>query len=272
MTRTNPDAVFAGSVPALYDAHLVPMIFEPYATDLVDRLAKRPSRRVLEVAAGTGALTRAMVAALPAATEVVATDLNPAMLEQAATRGTARPVAWRQADAMALPFDDAAFDAVVCQFGAMFFPDRGAAFAQIRRVLQPGGRFLFNVWDRLEDNEFAAAVTDALAALFPDDPPRFMARTPHGYHDPAQIARDLAAGGFAHPPAIATVAARSRAASSREVAVAYCQGTPMRGEIEARDPTGLERATEAAAAMIARRFGDGAVDGRIQALVVAADA
>src|SRR3954464_9469223 len=106
------------------------------------------------------------------------------MLDRAATVGTKRAVEWRQADAMQLPFEDAAFDAVVCQFGAMFFPEKTKAFSEVRRVLRPGGVFVFNVWDHIEENEFAATIMIALASVFPNDPPRFMARTPHGYCEP----------------------------------------------------------------------------------------
>ncbi|MFT3896562.1 MAG: methyltransferase domain-containing protein [Thermomonas sp.] len=268
---TDSDKVFAGSIPALYEQYLVPMIFAPYATDLARRMAERRPNRVLEIAAGTGVVTRALADAFPDA-EIVATDLNPAMLEQARATGTARPVDWRQADAMALPFDDAAFDAVVCQFGAMFFPDKPRAYAEARRVLRPGGAFLFNVWDAIAENDFADTVSRALEGMFPDDPPRFMARTPHGYHDVEAIARDLAVAGFGDAPRIETLAFRSRAASPREVAVAYCQGTPWRNEIEARDPSKLEAATAAAEVEIARRFGTGAIDGRIQAIAVEIEA
>jgi SAM-dependent methyltransferase len=190
------------------------------------------------------------------------------MLETAAAIGTARPVTWRQADAMQLPFDDGAFDAVVCQFGVMFFPDKAKAFAEARRVLGQGGTFIFNVWDRIEENDFANDIAAALAKLFPTDPPRFMARTPHGYHDKAVIGRDLASGGFTAPPKIETIAARSVAASPEIPAVAYCQGTPWRNEIEARGAPGLAAATEAATRALAARFGDGRVDGKIQAHVV----
>lgn len=262
------DVVFAGSIPQLYDEFLVPLIFEPYAADLAARLVSRPPGRVLEIAAGTGVVTRTMAKTLPEAFSIVATDLNQAMIDEAAARGTSRPVTWRQADAMSLPFVDAEFDVVVCQFGAMFFPDKPRAYAEVRRVLAPGGRFAFNVWDRIAENEFADAVTAALAALFPDDPPRFLERTPHGYHDPATIERDLAAGGFTAKPSIETVAARSRAAACERPAIAYCQGTPLRSEIEARGRARLEEATAAAAEAIARRFGRENVDGKIQAHVV----
>jgi SAM-dependent methyltransferase len=268
MSATPSDTVFEGSIPAVYEKHLVPLIFEPYAADLARRLGAPSLASVLEVAAGTGVVTRALAAALPPTVSIVATDLNPAMLEVAARRGITRPVRWQPADAMQLPFADASFDAVVCQFGVMFFPDKPGAFAEARRVLKPGGVFLFNVWDRIEDNEFADVVTRAVATLFPDDPPRFLARTPHGYSDPRAIERDLAAGGFAAAPRIESIEARSRAASPRVPAVAYCQGTPLRNEIEARDASRLVEATAAAEAAVAARFGSGAVDGRIRAYVV----
>jgi SAM-dependent methyltransferase len=190
------------------------------------------------------------------------------MLDRAAAAGISRPVEWRQADAMALPFADGTFDAVVCQFGVMFFPDRARFYAEARRVLAPGGVLAFNTWDRLSENEFEDEVTAAVAPLFPADPPRFLDRVPHGYHAPAVIARDLAGGGFTDTPAIVTVTARSRAASPRIPAVAICQGTPLRNEIEARDAGRLGEATDAAEAAVARRFGTGAIEGKLQARVV----
>lgn len=268
MSSPASDKVFAGSIPKLYDSHLVPLIFAPYASDLAERLRSRRIARLLEIAAGTGVVTRALAAALPESTAIVATDLNQAMLDQAARVGTKRAVEWRQADAMQLPFEDASFDAVVCQFGVMFFPDKPKAFAEARRVLRPGGLFLFNVWDSIAENEFADTVTTALGAFFPEDPPRFMVRTPHGYYDQRVIAADLAQGGFAAAPRFDTLAARSKAASARIAAIAYCQGTPFRNEIEARDATRLAAATDAAEEAIAARFGRGAVDGRIQAHIV----
>lgn len=262
------DTAFVGSVPQVYEQYLVPLIFEPYAADLALRAARQEPSRVLETAAGTGVVTRHLAKALPREVSIVATDLNQAMLDQAAAVGTDRPVEWRQADALRLPFPDGSFDAVVCQFGVMFFPDKARAFAEARRVLRPGGRFIFNVWDRIDHNDFADTVTRALGTLFPDDPPRFLARVPHGYHDPSVVARDLAQGGFTQPPQVVTLPARSRASSPRIPAVAYCQGTPLRGEIEARDPARLIESTDLAASAIAQRFGSDAVDGKIQAQIV----
>ncbi len=261
------DKQFAGSIPKLYDTYLVPLIFEPYASNLAQRLATT-SGRLLEIAAGTGVVTRALAATLPKSVQIVATDLNQAMLDHAATFDLGRPIEWRQADAMQLPFEDGTFDAVVCQFGVMFFPDKARAFSEARRVLRSGGVFLFSVWDRIEHNEFADAVTNALESVFPADPPRFLARTPHGYHDVSAVEQDLAKGGFTAPPRIETVAARSRAESARVPAIAYCEGTPLRSEIEARDAARLGEATDRATEAVAQRFGERAVDGKIQAHIV----
>ena len=267
MTHSQTDQVFGTSLPAIYDRYLVPLIFEHYAGDMANRLKSRSLTRILEVAAGTGVLTRAMASALPASVPIVATDRNAPMLTHAAAVGTSRPVEWRQADAMALPFDDSSFDVVVCQFGVMFFPDKRQAFAEAHRVLAPGGVFAFNVWDRIEENVFADIVTDALASVFPDDPPRFMARTPHGYHDRRAVERDLVAGGFDRTAEIVTLEATSRAPSFRDPAIAYCQGTPLRDEIVLRDARGLNRATDVAAEAVAERFGRGAVAAKMQAHV-----
>jgi SAM-dependent methyltransferase len=267
MSSSASDKAFVGSIAKVYAASLVPLLFESYATDIAARLARRPVSRVLELAAGTGVVTRALASSLPASTTIVATDLNQPMLDEAAAGDTVRPVEWRQADAQQLPFGDASFDAIVCQFGVMFFPDKTKAFAEARRVLEPGGVYIFSVWDRIEENECADIVTRALATMFPDDPPRFLARVPHGYYDRAVIERDLAAGGFATSEFM-TVPARSRADSPRLPAVAFCEGSPLRAEIEARTASGLDAATDRAASAIATRFGDGAIDTKMQAIVV----
>src|SRR4030067_149171 len=117
MGNPDTDKVFAGSIPKLYETYLVPLIFEPYATDLVNRLASRTLSRVLESAAGTGVVTRALASVLPERVSIVATDLNQAMLDQASAVGTRRPVEWPQGDAMRLPFADGTIDAVVCTLG-----------------------------------------------------------------------------------------------------------------------------------------------------------
>lgn len=262
------DKVFTGLIPRLYEKHLVSAIFEPYAAQLAGRLASRLLTRVLEIAAGTGVATRSLASVLPDNVSIVATDLNQPMLDQAAAIGTKHPVKRRQADAMQLPFEDGMFDAVVCQFGVMFFPEKSKAFSEARRVPRSGGVFIFSVCDRIEENEFADTVTTALESLLPKEPPRFLARTPDGYYDRSTIEGDLANGGFTASPQTSTVAARSRATSSLIPAVAYCQGRPLRNEIEARDASRPGEATNAAAEAIAQRFGQGAIDGKIQAHIV----
>lgn len=265
------DTVFSGSIPDLYNRLMVPLIFEPYAQDLARRAAQAYPDAVLETAAGTGVVTRSLAEALDGA-RIVATDLNQPMLDFARSHHPqADRVEWRQADALALPFDDRRFDVVLCQFGAMFFPDKLQGYREARRVLKPGGVYLLNVWDRIEENDFADVVTSALAERFSDDPPRFLARTPHGYHDTARIVSELRAAGFSdiHCDAVDAV---SKAETAQVPAIAYCHGTPLRNEIEARDPEGLEPATRLAEAALIRKFGAGPIEGRIRAYVFTAKA
>ena len=230
------DSDFSGSIAALYDRLLVPMLFRPYAEDLARRVAAAAPASILEIAAGTGIVTEAIGRAAPGAT-LIATDLNQAMLDVAAARIAAPRVSFRQADAMSLPFPDRSFDLVACQFGVMFFPDRVHAYREALRVLRPGGLFLFNSWDRIEANPASDVAARAVAALFPDDPPDFFARVPFGYHDKAAVEADLSAAGFARIEA-ETEAMRSRIGSAREAAVGLCQGSPLRSEIEARGGPG----------------------------------
>ena len=264
------DKVFAGSIPKFYDTLMVPLIFEAYAANMAELVATYSPDVVLETAAGSGAVTRALAPRLKADTRYVVTDLNQPMLDYAEARqGFDSRIEWRQADALALPFGSASFDVVCCQFGAMFFPNRVAGYAEARRVLRAGGKFVFSVWDRIEENAFADDVTNAVATVFPQDPPRFLARTPHGYHDVGRIREDLQLAGFTDIR-IETRAELSRSPTARDVATAYCQGTPLRGEIEARDAGLLQTATDRAARAITERHGEGVVIGKIQAHVIVA--
>ena len=267
MTTAGDDA-FTEAIAAQYERYLVPLIFEPYAANMAARVTSRSPQRVLEIAAGTGVVTRAMSATLARDVAVVATDLSQAMIDHAQTLGTERPVEWRQADVLALPFDDQEFDTVVCQFGVMFFPHKPTAFAEAHRVLRPGGAFIFNVWDRIEENEFADTVATAVAAMFPGDPPSFLSRTPYGYSDRSVIQRDLSAGGFLAHAQLTTIAERSRADSGKVPAIAFCLGTPLKNEIEARDPTRVATAVDVSTQALVARFGDGGLNSRMQACIV----
>ncbi len=267
---TQKDSAFVGSIPEIYDNYLVPLIFQAYADDLAERTVALSPKAVLETAAGTGVVTRALASRLAPDTRYTVTDLNQEMLDHATNKqGPDDRITWRQADALALPFDAASFDVVLCQFSAMFFPDKVAGYAEARRVLRPGGSFVFNVWDRIENNEFADVVTEAASLVFPNDPPRFLARTPHGYHDFEVIKAELSQAGFTKI-AINTLEETSTAPSSRHVAIAYCQGTPLRNEIESRDASLLDEVTDRATEAITAQFGSGPVSGKIRGHVVTA--
>jgi ubiquinone/menaquinone biosynthesis C-methylase UbiE len=204
-------------MPQAYDRWLAPSVFRPFAVDLARRAAKSAPGQLLEVAAGTGVLTHELIRAIPSA-RVTATDLNAAMVEFGSRRVPL--AAWRQADALRLPFDDWQFDLVICQFGVMFFPDRPAAFREMRRVLAPGGRLLFSTWGAVETHGFAAALVAALAHAFPGDAPMFVVAVPHGYCDLGRVAADLAAGGLncvsAEPPCASRVEKEEVAGDGRQ--------------------------------------------------------
>jgi ubiquinone/menaquinone biosynthesis C-methylase UbiE len=259
---------FTGSVPAAYERLMVPLVFQPYAEELARRAREYAPKRILETAAGTGAVTRALHAALPDA-EIVATDLNPPMLEMAAERVKSPNVRFQQADAQQLPFDDRSFDLVVCQFGAMFFPDRVRGHAEACRVLRDGGHYLLAIWDRIERSALTDVAQQVLIDSFPDDPPLFMREGPFSYHDPSRIESDLHEAGFGTVE-IETVERTSRAASAREAAEALCYGTPMGSEIGDREPGGLERVFEAVVEAFQRFDGPGGIDASMSAHVVTA--
>jgi len=266
--------LFRGGVPDAYEQLMVPLMFQPYADDMVSRAAARSPSAVLELAAGTGVVTRGLAAALPRETTLVATDLNPGMLAVAEARGAPRPagaqdVTWQTADAQALPFDDDSFDLVVCQFGVMFFPDRPAAHAQVRRVLRPGGTYLFSAWDSIETNAVALAVDEAYRRVLPDAPPNVITRVAHGYHDPVAIRKDAEAGGLV-VQAIDAVDLVGAAESAAAAAAAIPRGSPMRAELEPLGEETLARIEAVTADLLAQRFGTGPIRTPIRAFVVTA--
>lgn len=246
------DAAFVGSIPEMYERLLVPLIFAEPAAHLAATIAVRRPAHVLETAAGTGVVTR-LLARLEPPPLLVATDLNGPMLREAERLAPSAAVTWHVADALDLPFSGASYDVVACQFGAMFFPDRVEGYREALRVLRPGGAFVFSIWDRIEYNAVAEVVTAALRGSPP--PLDFLARTPYGHSDPATIAEELATAGFAQVT-IEHLDGTSRC-TPHTGAVAYCEGTPLRGEIERHPVLGLESATALAEAALAQRYGDG---------------
>ena len=269
MNDTDTDPTFSGSIPEAYDQLLVPLIFEPYAADLARRVRALDAASILEIAAGTGVVTRAVAAATSPQSEITATDLSEGMLERAQLSGTSRPVRWLQADALDLPFDDASFDVVLCQFGVMFFPDKARAYREALRVLRPGGTFIFNVWGSLQDNDFALAVSDGITSIFPDDPPTFLPTVPFSYYDETVILAELNEAGFESPATFEIVEAMSKAETAAAAAFALCQGPPS-AEIESKAPGQLGAAIAAATATLEERFGASDIEGKTTALVITA--
>ena len=233
--------VFKHSTPSLYDRYMGPLLFEPYAKHVAERVALLRPERILETAAGTGIATRAVKDALPKAT-IVATDINPAVVEFAAQHVHSERVTFQRADAQDLPFDDGTFDLVLCLFGVMFFPDKVRANAEARRVLRPGGRYVLVTFNRLDVNPIPKAAGEAVATLFAEDP-RYMERGPFSYTDPALVENDLRAAGF-EAIDVETVELSSLV-TARDAARGIVLGSPFRAEIEQLGPSALERATNA---------------------------
>jgi ubiquinone/menaquinone biosynthesis C-methylase UbiE len=258
------DRVWADSMPDAYADGLEAPVFAPFAAELARRAAATTPRRVLEIAAGTGMVTRALADALPG-TDLLATDLNPAMVGHGARRESR--ARWEQADAAHLPVADGSVDLVVCGFGVMFFPDRPAAYSEVRRVLTPGGRFLFTSWDEVKTHAFADALGAGLRAAFPTDPPAFLEAVPHGYTDPARIRDDLAEAGFTDVD-LERVVRTGVAPSAAAVAVGFCTGTPLRAQIADRgEPAAAVRTVRDTMTAL---LGTGEVRGEMAAYVVEA--
>jgi ubiquinone/menaquinone biosynthesis C-methylase UbiE len=235
---TSVDVRFSGSVPANYERYMVPLLFQPYADLLAERARAWQPRRILETACGTGVVTAALSKALPEA-EIVATDLNQAMIDVAAQRGLPN-VTFRQADALELPFDNASFDLLVCQFGVMFFPDKVQGGAEARRVLRDGGHYLFAVWDRIDRSALSHLANESLQRAYPANPPQFMTRGPFSYFEPQWIERDLRASGFTDI-AIQTVERESRSNSAEDAARGLVYGSPMGVELADYGEGALDR-------------------------------
>jgi ubiquinone/menaquinone biosynthesis C-methylase UbiE len=248
------EQTFAHSTPALYDRYMG-FLFEPYAKLVAERCAVLQPNRILETAAGTGIVTRAVHRTIPQA-QIVATDINPAMLEFAAHALNSENVSFQPADAQTLPFSDASFDIVVCQFGVMFFPDKIRANVEARRMLRPNAHYLLVTFDRLELNPVPKAAQDAVSALFAHDPFDYMERGPFSYSDPTQIKHDLLAAAFTDVE-IETIKLSSRV-NSHDAAQGLVFGSPLRAEIERRDPSALNRAAEAVAHALVRWDGEDA--------------
>lgn len=260
------EASFGGSVPEAYDSGLVPLIFEDYARDIAGRVDVPEGGRVLELACGTGVVTRQLRSTLPASVALVSTDINPDMMKLAQrSLEEVDGVAFAQQDATALDFDDASFDAVVCQFGVMFFPDKGRAYSEAARVLRPGGSFLFNVWSSFENNPLFGCAHDTVVSLFPEDTPQFL-KIPFGYHDIEEITSAMTRAGFERTD-VRVSPGTSRAPSARDVATTFATGTPLAPVLA---ELGTDRAIDVFEDALVARFGEGAIQVPMQAILFGA--
>ncbi len=264
-------ASFTGSIPAFYDRHLGPVLFEPYARDLARRMPTQDGVRILETACGTGTATRRILERLPANASVVATDLNPGMLDHArASLGKDARVEWRAADAQQLPFPDASFDAVAMQFGIMFVPDKPLALREARRVLKPGGRFVFSAWDSFDRNSFGRITHDVVRSMFPEDPPTFYL-TPFGDHDRAEHEKRARAAGFGDVK-VEGVGFESMSESAEHFAMGLVRGNPVALAITDRGTVTHEEVEKRVAEVLRRELGDRPVRASLHAWVVTATA
>jgi ubiquinone/menaquinone biosynthesis C-methylase UbiE len=247
---------------------MVPLLFRPYAELLAARAARFQPRSILETAAGTGVVTDELCRALPEA-KIVATDLNQAMLDVAATRVSSPNLSFKQADALDLPFDDGSFDLVVCQFGIMFYPDKVRGNAEARRVLRGGGHYLLAIWDSIERNSLSNLANETMRRQFPDNPPLFMTRGPFSYYEPEWIERDLEAAGFGDIQ-IETVELRSRAPSAEDAARGLTYGSPMGVELEEYGPGAIDKVFEDFSSAACQHEGPDGFDAPMTAHIVTA--
>lgn len=258
-----------GSVPENYERYLVPLLFLDYAADLTSRLDVPIGGVVLETACGTGAVTRHLKAQLPENARLTVTDVAPQMVDQARQVVGDHPnVEYRQADATDLPFVNDAFDAVICQFSLMLFPDKAQGMREAARVLKSGGQFVFNVWDKLDLNGFSRAVHEAVAQIFPDDPPRFL-EVPYSYHDLSAIVRGLQEVGF-RTVDITVQPRESKATDPRHVAMGLVAGSPLANQVTERGSPSLEEVTAAVEGALAEKFGTGPITAPMQAFQISA--
>jgi ubiquinone/menaquinone biosynthesis C-methylase UbiE len=262
------DIAFTNTIASNYDRFLVPMLFEPYAQDLVPRLAWLRKGNVLETACGTGAVTQALRTGLSTEVSIVATDLNPDMLEIASKR-VPSGVTFQQADAQELPFKDNSFDAVVCQFGVMFFPDKALGFREALRVLRPGGAFFFNVWDTLEKNKLSFTFARGVEEALPEIAPCFISRVPFSCGDYEPLLAMLREHGF-DDVTVDTVAKTSEAPSLSDVVSGLGEGSPLRAELFAKSEADGRRALDTAAHAIDLRYGRGNIAAPMSAHVISA--
>lgn len=229
-------ALFARSVPANYDKYLGPILFEPYALDIVERLKKDKVEHLLELACGTGRVTRHLVDLLPDNGSMVAIDLNPGMLQVAKEKIQSNKIEWKIANALELPFEDNYFDHVVCQFGVMFFPDKEKSFREVDRVLKAGGQYIFNTWETVENNPRIDLMWKVMREIFGEETPDFLQKGPHSFYDKNEIERLLRNAGF-ETVRIETVAKTPTYNEPDDLVKGFTDGSPLNNYLNDKDET-----------------------------------
>jgi ubiquinone/menaquinone biosynthesis C-methylase UbiE len=226
--------LYSGSIPANYEKYLGPYLFEPYALDIVELLQSDDCKLILELACGTGRVTNHLLKLISNEGKIIATDINPDMLQIAQTKVTDSKIAWRIADAHELPFDDNTFDHVICQFGVMFFTDKQQAFKEVYRVLSPQGKFVFNCWDSLDGNKRVGAVRDVMEDVFGNEAPDFLQKGAYSFYNVAAIKTLLDAAGFKNIT-IGHVHKIAPYTNVEDYINGYVDGTPLSTFLQARD-------------------------------------
>ena len=263
------NVAFVGSIPENYDRYLGPVLFEPYAKDLAERIRVPAVGSLLEVACGTGIVTRRLRDRLPPSVKIVATDLNEAMMTFATQKFRSdENIEWKPADALDLPFGDGSFDAVVCQFGLMFFPDKQRGVSEAYRVLKPDGQYTFSVWDAIERIDLAKATETVIKQFFPENPPDFY-DIPFSFHEQDKLQSVLMTAGF-REITIDVVPFPCVSASARDAAHGLIHGNPVINAINERDPSKAPEIEAALAEKIAAQFGNAPVNAHMQAIVCSA--
>ena len=261
------EATFSGSIPENYDKYLGPLLMVPYAHDLARRLPIHGLHDVLEIACGTGIVTQALRDRLAEETRLVATDSSADMLKFAQSKPMSKKVEWKVADATNLPFKDNSFDMVVCQFGAMFFPDKAKGFQEIFRVLRPGGRVLFNTWDKLQHNDFFRIAHEVVSQMFENNPPSFY-QIPYGFYDHFEIRTILRKAGYCDI-ALSTLEVKTQA-DAADAAKGMVEGNPISDEIRSRLGKDIKEATERVERAVASELGQRMAKGHARAIIAGA--
>lgn len=264
------NVAFAGSVPANYEQYLGPILFEPYALDIMQRLPKGSLNNVLEIACGTGRVTKHLLDAIGEKGKLVATDLNPDMIAIAKEKVADSRIEWQKADAQDLPFADNSFEAVICQYGVMFFPDKLKAFSETWRVLKPGGIFIFNAWDSLDANPGAQVIDNVLQEAFGEEAPNFLKEGPYSFYDQGQIRSLLKEASFKNIQ-LDLVKVSSNFTSITDLAKGFLQGSPLFAYLQEKEKEKREAVTEKIMEKMRSEFGEASGKVDLQAIVCKAE-